>query len=126
MKRLEQITSDYKNALDSLKEAVNIAESELEIDGVIQRFEFTFELFWKLLEVYLETEGIIANSPKSVLKEAFAIGLFSDEQNVLKMLDDRNETTHIYNKEKSREIFCRISEKYILLFDEILNHIILN
>lgn len=123
MKKLENIFGDYKKALFSLKEGIAEAESELEIDGVIQRFEFTFELFWKLLKKNLEIEGIVVNSPRSALKEVYAIQFLTQEEILLKMLDDRNETTHIYNKEMSREIFLRIKEQYIKIFDNVLNKI---
>jgi nucleotidyltransferase substrate binding protein (TIGR01987 family) len=123
MKRLTQIISDYKKALKSLTEAVDIAKSDLEIDGVIQRFEFTFELFWKSLKIYLENEGISAKSPRQVLKESYSLGLFSDEKTILKMLDDRNETTYLYDEDSSREIYNRIKENYLSIFQDILNKI---
>lgn len=115
MKRLGQIKGDFQNALKRLEEAVREAKSDLEIDGVIQRFEFTFELFWKLLKVYLETEGIICRSPKNCMKEAYQLRVIESESVWLKMLDDRNMSVHIYDKETSREIFDRIRE----IFDRI-------
>ncbi|WP_367142724.1 HI0074 family nucleotidyltransferase substrate-binding subunit [Desulfosporosinus sp.] len=66
-------------------------------DGVIQRFEFTFELAWKTLKAVFEDEGLIGlNSPKTVLREAFAMGLIQDDELWLTMLSDRNSTsTHL-------------------------------
>ncbi|WDU83019.1 HI0074 family nucleotidyltransferase substrate-binding subunit [Caloramator sp. Dgby_cultured_2] len=67
---------DYKNALNRLIEALNFEEvKDIIIDGIIQRFEFTFELSWKLMKEFLEHEGIEANSPRSVIREAFKTGL---------------------------------------------------
>ncbi|MFC1596027.1 HI0074 family nucleotidyltransferase substrate-binding subunit [Candidatus Margulisiibacteriota bacterium] len=116
MKRFSQIKEDFSNALQRLDEAVLEAESILEIDGVIQRFEFTFELFWKLLKVYLEKEGIIAKTPRSCLKEAYKISLIKDEELWLKMLEDRNYSVHIYDQNESREIYERIKGKYVNAF----------
>jgi len=120
MKKLERINRDFKNAFNRLKEAVQEAESDLEIDGVIQRFEFTFELGWKALMIYLQEQGIIARSPKSVLKEAYQLELISEEKDWLKMLEDRNRSVHIYDKETSREIYQRVKEKYVLKLEQIL------
>lgn len=120
MKRYEQIIGDYTNARARLKEAVQEAVSELEIDGVIQRFEFTFELSWKALMMYLKNEGITAKTPRSALKEAYSIGLISDEKNWLNMLEDRNRSVHIYDEETSREIFQRIRESYLPHLESLL------
>ncbi len=62
-----------KKAFSRLKEAVNVAETELERDGVIQRFEFTFELFWKFLKKFLNYSGIDCYSPRNCIKTAFRI-----------------------------------------------------
>jgi len=116
MKRLEQIKGDFHNALVSLEEAVSQAKSDLEIDGAIQRFEFTYELFWKLLKVYLQQEGIVANTPRECFKESYKLGLLGDEEKALKMIDDRNLTVHLYDKDASRVIFERVKFVHTGLF----------
>ncbi len=113
MNRLEQVQQDFEDAYFRLEEAVNEAETELEIDGAIQRFEFSFQLFWKLLQRKLEREGLTCRSPRGCIKEAYRIGLLDDEESLLEMLEDRNKTVHIYDEAKSREIFRRICERYI-------------
>src|SRR4030066_131152 len=79
MKRFEQYMTDFNNALSALRDGTGAARSDLEIDGAIQRFEFTYELFWKLLKSYLQLQGILANTPKESFKEAFRIGLLEDQ-----------------------------------------------
>ncbi|HOK41950.1 MAG TPA: HI0074 family nucleotidyltransferase substrate-binding subunit [bacterium] len=123
MKEKNKVLEDYRNALYSLKNGILEATTDLEIDGVIQRFEFTFELFWKLLKLKLEEEGIFANSPRSVFKEIFAIQFITNEEILLNMLYDRNETTHLYNKQKSRVILERIKNQYLEIFFAVLNKI---
>ena len=44
----------FENAVVSLKEGASLAKNDLEKDGVIQRFEFTVELFWKTVKIYLQ------------------------------------------------------------------------
>jgi len=107
------ILENFSNALERLEEAVNEAQTELEIDGAIQRFEFTFEQAWKSLKKFLEDEGIMCNSPKSCLKEAYAVGFIDNEQIWLNMLTDRNKSVHIYDMATSREIFKNIKRFYV-------------
>ncbi len=111
---------NFKNALISLEQGIKEAKSELQKDGVIQRFEFTFELLWKTLKIFLNDEGVECNSPKDCLKKAFKYELISDEQVFLDMLIDRNNSTHIYSKEESEEIFGRIKNIYVLQFGKVL------
>lgn len=57
--RLEERLEDFKKAFKKLKESTGLkVENDIVIDGVIQRFEFTFEQSWKLMKLYLEYEGI--------------------------------------------------------------------
>lgn len=112
-----------ENAFIKLKEGISEVKDELDKDGIIQRFEFTFELLWKTLKIYLEHNGITAITPRDCLKEAFRIGLFYDEEIFLDMLEDRNMTSHIYDKETSEEIFERIKTVYIKSIEDVLERI---
>jgi nucleotidyltransferase substrate binding protein (TIGR01987 family) len=112
----------YKKALSRLLEAGELfAQSgdELHRDGLIQRFEFTFELAWKAMKEHLESEGFsdIA-SPKSVLKKAFSVELI-DSEDWLGMLEDRNRTSHIYEEETAAAISGRICTRYMALFGQL-------
>ncbi len=116
---LEKLNS----AIKRLDEGVKEAKDNLGRDGVIQRFEFTFELLWKTLRLFLLDEGIITKSPKESLKEGFKFGLIKDEEIFLDMLEDRNQTSHIYSDEVSAEIFKRIKTRYLDPLKRILNEI---
>ena len=123
MKRLNQVINDFSSALKSLKEAVKEAETDLEIDGAIQRFEFTFELCWKTIKRFLELEGLICKSPRGCLKEAYQLRLIKEEKIWLNMIEDRNNSTHVYDKITSREIFGRIKKFYTKEFKTLLSNI---
>lgn len=101
-----------------LKEALEEDISNpLVYDEVIQRFEFTYELAWKLMKAYLEYEGIAAvNSPRAAFKEAFAAGLIFDGDVWIDMIDYRNLTAHTYNEERAKEIYNKVREKYFAQF----------
>jgi nucleotidyltransferase substrate binding protein (TIGR01987 family) len=115
------LRNELKKAYLRLLSAIKEAKTDLEIDGVIQRFEFTFELTWKFLKEYLYDQGVICNSPKSCLKEAYKLNLIDNEEIWLNMLKDRNLSTHIYDFETSRDIFKKIKELYIFELEKIIN-----
>ena len=124
MNRLEQVRTDFNNALNRLREAVETSKTELEIDGAIQRFEFTFELCWKTLKIFLkDIHGIECNSPKSCLKKAFELDIINDEKLWLKMVDARNASVHLYDKKNSRKIFDAIKNNYLAEFERIIKEI---
>lgn len=116
MKRFDQVRGDFQNALKMLEEAIGAAQSDLEVDGALQRFEFTFELFWKTLKLHLEQEGVLAGTPRQCFKEAYRLGLIKDETSALRMLDDRNLTVHPYDHKTSREVFDRVKTLYLEIF----------
>jgi nucleotidyltransferase substrate binding protein (TIGR01987 family) len=115
------IKPEYKKSVDLLKAALArlneillrdaMKDKDL-IDGTIQRFEFSIELFWKALKKkLLYDHGIDAQSPKSVLQQSYINQLISDEKVWLDMLEDRNLTSHTYNQELALEIYQHI-QKY--------------
>lgn len=109
-----------RSAIEKLKEGADIARSELERDGVIQRFEFAFELLWKSAKLILEDIGINVNSPKEIFKAMYKNGMIDNEKVMIEMLEDRNNMSHTYNKELAEKIFSNIKEKYILLLEHLL------
>lgn len=89
--------------------------SELEQEGLIQRFEYTFELAWKVLQDLLRERGYtdFVPGPNGVLKKAFAVGLISDHDGWRKMAQARTATSHIYDAKEAlsavNEIFANHS-----------------
>lgn len=103
----------FQKAVDRLQEACREAKDELDKDGAIQRFEFTFELLWKCLKITLEAEGILCKTPRESLKGAFRAGIIKNEEAFLDMLEDRNKASHIYDKTESEKIFKRIKQNHL-------------
>ena len=95
-------------ALDRLDDALAQPKTEWTRDSAIQRFEFTFELAWKAVATVAEAQGVDARSPREAFKRAFALGWIDEEDVWLRMLDDRNRTTHTYNEAVAEEIFKRL------------------
>ena len=110
---LQDSMESLGNALDRFGEALAHRDpDEIVMDGTIQRFEFTFELFWKTLRRFLQREGIDTASPKNTLRHAYRRGLLEREQPWLDMLEDRNRSSHVYNAEMARAIFGRLPSHY--------------
>ena len=88
-------------------------------DATIQRFEYTFEAFWKFVKEFLrEREGIVCNSPKKCFRELFSIGEVIEEEEatkLLEMVDDRNMTSHTYKEEVAQILFSKINGYYNLM-----------
>ena len=102
--------SYFSKALLRFTEALAEDQSNpLAVDGSIQRFEFCFELGWKLLKkMLMDIEGIDVLSPKKALQFAYQLGWIEDEQAWLKMLNDRNLTSHTYREEYARKIYSQL------------------
>ena len=115
MKRFIERKQDLTNATKRLKEALEQEETDIVIDGVLHRYEFTFELAWKTLKDYLEYLGIPMNtgSPREVIKESFAHNLISDGEVWINMMLARNSLSHLYDEETSRQIYIAIKNEYI-------------
>ena len=99
-----------KDALERFTEVVDLSQSKKDdiiVDATIKRFEFTLELFWKTLKKILAYEKVESTSPRDVVSKAFQINLIDDESIWLRMLDDRNLSSHVYNQKMAREIFER-------------------
>ncbi len=89
------------------------------IGGIIDKFFLQFELGWKVLKELLKYEGCGAansGSPREIIKEAFRMYAFIEEEVWLAMLRDRNDMTHIYDGAQAKKLVNKILEKYIPAF----------
>ena len=91
----------------------------LEAAGLVQSFEFTFELAWKTLKDYLNLQGIDVKFPRDTIKEAFKAQLIKDGHLWIDMLDKRNELTHTYNEEQAQKAVRTIRETYLPVITQV-------
>lgn len=118
--RWKQRFSNFEKAIKQLSEGIeNNREnpSNLIKEGIIQRFEFTHELAWKVLKDYLEYEGFqnISGS-RTTTKEAFNKGLITDGQTWMDMIASRNNTVHTYDEKVLETEFNNIVKRFYPLF----------
>lgn len=116
-----QRLDNYGKALLQLEEAVNISGERdltpLEEQGMIQSFEFTHELAWKVMKDYFEDQGNTAiTGSGDATREAFQKGLITDGNGWMEMIKSRNISSHTYNEEVADEIRLEIMESYFDLF----------
>ena len=106
-----------RDALENGPDALN----QLEKEGVIQRFEFSFELAWKTLKDFMEQDGGVFTTitPRQVLKDAFAAKILADGQVWIDMLDHRNLLSHTYDLAKFAEAVNAVHERYLDAFDHL-------
>jgi nucleotidyltransferase substrate binding protein (TIGR01987 family) len=88
--------------------------------GIVQAFEYTFELFWKAFQKVSEANGETTGSPRGALVAAVGMGLIVDADTWLRMLKDRNLTSHTYNQNLASEIVERIEFDYVESFEAAL------
>ena len=107
--RWRQRFENFEKSYLLLAETIEIENpSVVERAGLIQFFEVTFELSWKLLKDYLESQDVNPKFPRETIKEAFKYELIQDGDAWMTMLNDRNLTVHTYNETTASEIEARI------------------
>lgn len=120
--RWKQRLSSYGKARERLEAAVRLATtrdlSELERQGLIQAFEFVFELAWNVLKDYFLYQGNpeITGS-RDAIRTAYKLGLIDDGEGWMEMIQSRNRTAHTYNESVAAEIAGKILNRYHLLFE---------
>lgn len=99
---------ELRRALTRLREGMVQAQNDLDRDGVIQRFEFTFELVWKSIQAYAAYKGLEVTSPRDAFRVAADLGILANPDVWFDFLKDRNESTHLYSDDKAKLIFSHI------------------
>lgn len=120
--RWKQRFQNFQSALKLLESAIAIKEpTEVERAGLIQFFEITFELSWKLLKDYLEEEGFTVKTPRRVLKQAFQAEFISDGDVWLSALNDRNLTVYTYDENTAIKVEKTIRTEYFPVVSNLYN-----
>lgn len=118
--RFENFDRSYvllRSALENGPEALNALEKE----GVIQRFEYCFELAWKTVKDYLEASGLVfaTVTPRQVLKDAFAAKILKEGPVWMDMLDHRNLLAHTYDSTQFNIALDAIHRRYLNALAEL-------
>jgi nucleotidyltransferase substrate binding protein (TIGR01987 family) len=119
--RWHQRLANFDLALRELTDAITIARTrpltKLEEQGLIQAFEYNYELAWNCLKDYYENQGDsdIAGS-RDAIRLAFKRGLIENGDTWMEMIKSRVSTSHTYNKAIASDVAKKITDKYYLEF----------
>lgn len=125
MSYLKDKIKDLEKALLAWQRVLNDPFTDVVRDASIQRYEFTFELFWKVLKLYLkEEEGLECFSPKACIREIRTFFKLSETEIelCLKMANDRNISVHTYSEEMANALFAKLPN-YLKITEKILKKI---
>ena len=116
--RWQQRFGNFRKALAQLKKFIDKGDlNELEEQGLIQAFEYTYELGWNVLKDFLLYQGQTEiYGSRDAIRRAFQLGLITDGEGWMDMYKSRTKTSHTYNKETAREIATAVTSSYYRLF----------
>ena len=108
----------YTKALGQLKKFIQKGKlNELEEQGLIQAFEYTYELVWNTLKDYFESQGETEiHGSRDAFRLAFQRGLIEDGETWMDMVRSRTLTSHTYNEEIAKQISTAVSQQYFQQF----------
>lgn len=122
--RFNNFSKAYKLLNSVFKERKIEELSILEQEGVIQRFEYTYELAWKTLKDYLEYNGNLNNidiTARNVFKEAYSAGIIKEQGIFIDMMLSRNLLSHTYDFARFKEIIIKIENDYLNVLEDLYN-----
>ena len=119
--RWKQRFQNFEKSLKLLEGALAVESPDIyQKAGMIQFFETTVELSWKMLKDYFEAEGFSeVKSPRAAIKQGFESGLIRDGHTWMQLLEDRNLTAHTYDEETADKVEKLIEDKYIPVIREL-------
>ncbi|MCK4261137.1 MAG: nucleotidyltransferase substrate binding protein [Halanaerobiales bacterium] len=118
--RWKQRFSNFKKATLQLTEFMEKEElNKFEVQGLIQCFEYTFELAWKTMKDYLEQEGFDVKSPRKTIQTAFQIQLIIDGHTWIDALEKRNLMAQTYDESKAKQAEELITKKYFTIINKL-------
>lgn len=108
--KLQSLFANFQKALGRLEETIKLPPTSVHKDATIQRFEFTFELAWKLMQSTTKYQGFESKSPRESIRVATQLGLIYDPEEWFEFLEARNLTTHTYNEPVADEVYQKAKE----------------
>lgn len=119
--RLDNFSRAYALLSEGIDALVERDLSQLEREGLIQRFEYTWELAWKTISDYLAYQGVDVTpvTPRSVIRAAFEAGVIDRGEDWMAALDARNRMSHTYNFTVFEQVIEQVRDRYLSLFSDL-------
>ena len=123
--RWKELLKHYEQALGRLSKIVDLKRerqlNEFEEDSVIKRFEFTYEMAWKLMMSYEKSNGVLQlMGSKDVVRNAISMSLIENGEAWMDMSDARNRTSHLYDEGMAKDVIDAIVNDYYPLLQDLL------
>lgn len=116
--RKEALKKDLEDILLRWQEVLKQPESDIIRDSAILRFELTYEVAWKLVQLLAREQGYEVNSPRQAFQRAFTLGWISDEEIWVDIIRACNTATHVYRQEYAEALYRELG-KYYQAFEEL-------
>ena len=119
---LQESYEMFKKAYAKLKEFIETDQgTEKDIAAIIHAYEYTFELWWKAIQRYLQDyETVSEHGPGATIRNAFQFGIIDEGQAYMDLLKDRNLIAHTYKENIAKEIYERIINKHIKTLNKFI------
>lgn len=129
MATTKELLQSLEKAIGKLKEAQHFPDTEAHRESTIQRFEYTFEISWKLMSSFLKDEGFDYQGVRTIIRAAAKHGLILEPGKWLGFQDARNMTSHAYHEELAERVYEVARSDFVLnaqtLADEIKKRVFL-
>ena len=116
----EALRRDFDDILSRWGEVLNQPESDIVRDSAILRFELTYEVAWKLVQLLAREEGYEVNSPRQAFQRAFTMGWVTDEEVWADIVQARNTAVHVYRQEYAQALYRKL-KRFYEAFKELQN-----
>jgi len=119
--RWQQRFINFNKAFNQLEKFIQVEIlNEMEEQGLIKSFEYTYELAWKTLQDLLKEKGYIdINGPKPVIQQSFQDGYITEGKGWMRMHNSRNLTAHTYDQTTANEVIDSIRTEYYFLLNSL-------
>lgn len=122
--RWVQRFQNFDGALVLLREGIGLLDGEVHPivqEGVVQRFEYTFELAWKTLKDYLVRKKVtlVRSGPADVIRAAFATDYILDGDTWMDAFDARNEMSHVYKRQAFERVVADVRNRFLAVFEDL-------
>ncbi len=122
--KLRVVVEQFGRAVNQLQKALEKPKDEFMRDSAIQRFEFTYELAWKALKLYLgeKAPSLQIRFPGECFREAYKIGLIENDPLWIKTIEERNKTSHTYNEDTAEDVYKDLPD-FLRLYEGLLTQL---
>jgi nucleotidyltransferase substrate binding protein (TIGR01987 family) len=122
--KLEALKKQFIKAVKRFEEVLHERKNKIIRDSAIKRFEFTFDLSWRLIKAYLEDEeGIYCVSPKDCFRQSHRTGLIDYDERWIEMTNERNFAVHTYDEKFADKLYKELP-RYLECFKNLEKSVI--